>query len=44
MKGKIKQKVGRTTKNANLEAEGKGEQVGGRIRKKIGQVEKILGG
>ena len=43
LKGKVKQKVGRATKNANLEAEGTGEEAGGRLRKKIGQVEKILG-
>ena len=32
LKGKVKQKVGRATKNAKLEAEGKGERVGGSIR------------
>jgi uncharacterized protein YjbJ (UPF0337 family) len=31
------------TKNTKLEAEGRGEQMGGRIKKKIGQVEKALG-
>jgi uncharacterized protein YjbJ (UPF0337 family) len=31
------------TNNPNLEAEGQGEQVGGKIQDKIGQVEKIVG-
>jgi uncharacterized protein YjbJ (UPF0337 family) len=43
MKGKVKEKVGKATNNPSLEAEGKGEQFGGKVRKKIGQVEKILG-
>jgi uncharacterized protein YjbJ (UPF0337 family) len=43
VKGKMKVKVGRLTHNANMVAEGQGEQVGGKIRKKIGQVEKSLG-
>ena len=38
VKGKMKVKVGRLTHNANMVAEGQGEQVGGKIRKKIGQV------
>ena len=43
VKGKVKQKVGRVTRNPNLEAEGQGEAIGGKIRKKIAQVEKLLG-
>jgi uncharacterized protein YjbJ (UPF0337 family) len=43
VKGKVKQKVGRATNNPTLEAEGRGEAIGGKIRKKIGQVEKVLG-
>jgi uncharacterized protein YjbJ (UPF0337 family) len=43
LKGKVKQKVGRATNKPNLEAEGRGERIGGKIRKKIGDVEKILG-
>jgi uncharacterized protein YjbJ (UPF0337 family) len=43
MKGKVKEKVGRAINDPNLEAEGRGEQYGGKIRKKIGQVEKVLG-
>ncbi len=43
VKGSVKQKVGRATNNPNLEAEGLGEKVGGKVLKKIGQVEKVLG-
>ncbi len=43
VKGKVKEGVGRMTNNPNLEGEGRGEQVGGKIRKKIGHVEKIVG-
>jgi uncharacterized protein YjbJ (UPF0337 family) len=43
VKGKIKEKVGRLTNNPDLEAEGQGEKIGGKVQKKIGQVEKVLG-
>ena len=43
LKGKVKEKVGRATNNPNLEDEGQGEQIGGKVQKKIGQVEKVLG-
>jgi uncharacterized protein YjbJ (UPF0337 family) len=43
VKGKVKAKIGRVTNNPNLEAEGQGEKFGGKVRKKIGQVEKVLG-
>jgi uncharacterized protein YjbJ (UPF0337 family) len=43
IKGKVKVKVGRAANNPKLEAEGQGEQFGGKVRRKIGQVEKILG-
>jgi uncharacterized protein YjbJ (UPF0337 family) len=43
VKGSIKEQVGRATNNPNLEAEGAGEKIGGKIVKKIGQVEKVLG-
>ncbi|HVB55631.1 MAG TPA: CsbD family protein [Candidatus Acidoferrales bacterium] len=41
-KGKIKQKVGQATNNPKLEGEGQGEKIGGKVQKKIGQVEKVL--
>ena len=43
VKGKVKETVGRATNNPDLEAEGLGEKIGGKVRKKIGQVEKVLG-
>ncbi|MGO9639932.1 MAG: CsbD family protein [Candidatus Acidiferrales bacterium] len=44
VKGKIKEKVGRATNNPRLEAEGRAEKIGGKAQRKIGQVEKLLGG
>jgi uncharacterized protein YjbJ (UPF0337 family) len=43
VKGGIKQKAGRATNNSNLEAEGQGEKIRGKVQKKIGQAEKIIG-
>lgn len=43
VKGKVKEKVGRTTNNPDLETEGHVENIGGKIQRKIGQVEKVLG-
>ncbi|MGB8543619.1 MAG: CsbD family protein [Candidatus Acidiferrales bacterium] len=42
LKGKVKEKVGRATNNPNLENEGTDEKVGGKVQKKIGQVEKVF--
>jgi uncharacterized protein YjbJ (UPF0337 family) len=42
VKGKIKEQIGKATKNPNLEAEGQAEKISGKIQKKIGQVEKVL--
>jgi len=39
VKGKVRAKVGRATNNPSLEAEGQGEKFGGKVQKKIGQVE-----
>ena len=44
VKGKIKEKVGRVTNNPELESEGEGEKVAGKVqKKKVGQVEKVFG-
>jgi uncharacterized protein YjbJ (UPF0337 family) len=43
VKGTVKQKVGQATNDPNLTAEGRGEKLGGKILKKIGQVEKVVG-
>jgi uncharacterized protein YjbJ (UPF0337 family) len=42
VKGSIKEKVGHLTNDSDLEAEGIGEKIGGKVRKKIGQLEKVL--
>jgi uncharacterized protein YjbJ (UPF0337 family) len=43
VKGTIKEKVGELTNDPDLEGEGIGEKIAGKVRKKIGQVEKALG-
>jgi uncharacterized protein YjbJ (UPF0337 family) len=43
VKGKIKEKVGHVTNDPDLEGEGIGEKLGGKVQKKIGQVQKVLG-
>ncbi len=41
-KGKLKEKVGQMTNDPNLEAEGTGEKVGGKIQNKVGQIKKVF--
>ena len=43
VKGKVREKVGRATNNPDLEDEGIVEKIGGKVQKKIGQVEKVVG-
>jgi uncharacterized protein YjbJ (UPF0337 family) len=43
VKGKVKETVGRSTGNRRLEVEGQVEKIGGKVQKKIAQVEKALG-
>ena len=43
VKGKIKEKVRQLTNDPDLEAEGIGEKIGGKVQEKIGQVKKVLG-
>jgi uncharacterized protein YjbJ (UPF0337 family) len=42
VKGNVKEKMGRLTNNSDLEAEGIGEKIAGKVQKKIGQVEKVF--
>jgi uncharacterized protein YjbJ (UPF0337 family) len=42
MKGKAKQTAGQVTNNPNLAAEGQDEKIGGKIQKKVGQIEKVF--
>jgi uncharacterized protein YjbJ (UPF0337 family) len=41
LKGAAKQKIGEAVNNPDLEAEGAGEKLGGKIQKKIGDIEKV---
>lgn len=41
-KGKVKEKVGQATDNPDLESEGAGEKLGGKVQKKVGDIEKVL--
>jgi uncharacterized protein YjbJ (UPF0337 family) len=43
IKGTIKEKVGDLTNDPDLEGEGIGEKIAGKVQKKVGQVEKALG-
>lgn len=42
VKGAVKEWAGQVTNNPDLETEGQAEKIGGKIQKKIGQVEKVL--
>jgi len=42
VKGNIKEKVGRLTNDPDLEGEGIGERIAGKVQKKIGQLEKVF--
>jgi uncharacterized protein YjbJ (UPF0337 family) len=42
LRGKVKEKVGRVTKNPRLQAEGRAEEVAGKIQQKVGGAEKVL--
>lgn len=42
--GSAKEKIGRATNNPRLTTEGQGQKVGGKIRKKVGQIEKVFNG
>jgi uncharacterized protein YjbJ (UPF0337 family) len=42
VKGNVKEKLGQVTSNPDLEVKGQDEKVGGKIQKKIGQVEKVF--
>lgn len=43
VKGAVKEKAGKVTKNPRLEEEGADEKTTGKVQKKIGQVEKVVG-
>jgi uncharacterized protein YjbJ (UPF0337 family) len=43
VKGKVKEVAGKLSDNPDLEAEGVGEKIAGKVQKKISQVKKVLG-
>ena len=43
VKGKIKEEIGKATKNPNLEGQGKGEKIAGKIQNRVGRVEQAVG-
>jgi uncharacterized protein YjbJ (UPF0337 family) len=42
VKGKIKETVGRITDDPELEGEGIGEKLGGKVQKIVGHVQKVI--
>jgi uncharacterized protein YjbJ (UPF0337 family) len=42
VKGAAKEKAGQATNNPNLTAEGQDEKIGGKVQKKVGQIEKVF--
>ena len=43
MKGKVKEVAGKLSDDPNLEAEGTGEKIAGKVQEKVGQVKKVFG-
>jgi len=43
VKGRIKEIAGKLNDDPELEGEGSGEKIAGKVQQKIGQVEKVLG-
>ena len=42
MKGKVKEKAGQVINDPDLEAEGKSENLAGKVQKKVGQIEDVF--
>lgn len=43
VKGKLKEKAGRVTRDVDLENRGTTDKIGGKAQRKIGEIEKVLG-
>lgn len=43
VKGAVKEKVGQATNDPEMEGEGTGEKIGGKVEKKIGDAKKAFG-
>jgi uncharacterized protein YjbJ (UPF0337 family) len=42
VKGTVKEKIGRATNNPDLESAGQAEKIGGKVQKKVGDIEKVF--
>ncbi len=42
LKGTVKEKVGQATNDPDLEAEGAGDKLGGKMQQKIGDIKKVF--
>jgi uncharacterized protein YjbJ (UPF0337 family) len=42
VKGAVKEKIGKATNNPDLESEGQAEKIGGKVQKKVGDIEKVF--
>ncbi|HVW08034.1 MAG TPA: CsbD family protein [Bryobacteraceae bacterium] len=42
LKGNVKEKLGRAVGNPDLEDEGTGEKIAGKVQQKIGDIEKVF--
>jgi uncharacterized protein YjbJ (UPF0337 family) len=40
--GSLKEKLGQATGNPDLETEGSAEKIGGKVQKKVGEIEKVF--
>jgi uncharacterized protein YjbJ (UPF0337 family) len=43
VKGKVKEVAGKLSNNPQLEAEGTGEKIAGKVQAKVGEVKKVFG-
>ena len=43
VKGKMKEKLGRATRNPRTQDEGTAEKVGGKVQRKVGEVKQVFG-
>ncbi len=43
LKGAVKEIAGKLSDNPDMEAEGTGEKIAGKVQDKIGQIKKVLG-
>ena len=42
VKGTVKEKVGQATGDSDLEAEGAGDKLGGKVQQKVGDIKKVF--